>query len=40
MNINGAEQAQHAWISVIEQEVYPKNPQPRTWEFYMKPGTT
>ena len=40
MNINGSEQAQHAWISVIERGVYRKKSQPRIWEFYMKLGTT
>jgi len=40
MDRNGSEQAQDAWISVIERGVYRKKPQFRTWEFYMKPGTT
>ncbi len=40
MDKNGSEQAQYAWISVIERGVYRKKPQPRTWEFYMKLGNT
>jgi len=37
---NGSEPAQYAWSSVRERGVYRKKPQPRTWEFYMKLGTT
>ena len=40
MDRNGSEQAQYAWISLIERGVYCKKPQPRCWEFYMKPGNT
>ena len=40
MDRNRSEQAQYAWISVIERGVYRKKPQLRTWEFYMKLGNT
>lgn len=40
MDKNGSEQAQYAWISVIERGVYRKKPQPQAWEFYMKLGNT
>ena len=40
MDKNGSEQAQYAWISVIERGVYRKKPQVRTWEFYMKLSNT
>ncbi len=40
MDRNGAEPAQYAWSSVRERGGYHKKPQVRTWEFYMKLGTT